>query len=169
MVFLLWWGSSTTCGVVSRALDSPCSRVNDIIHRLAEKIPTNNNILTVCNTFLVWEPLTWTVQTRLLGFPPAEDLTTTGTDFECLVGSTAFFRVVGSIDGRHVRIKPPTADAQRYFNRKLFSSIQMQTVCDCHDESLETGLCMCRKWTQLKVSALSEMVDNPVCHNPSHS
>ncbi|KAE8278864.1 putative nuclease HARBI1 [Larimichthys crocea] len=110
LVFLFWMASATSYRVVSRAFAIPRSTVHDIIHRVTEKVLRLKN--------------------RLIFFPSADQLQTTGAGFERLAGSAAFARVVGSIDGCHIRIKPPSADAQCYFNRKLFHSIQLQAVCD---------------------------------------
>ena len=55
---------------------------------------------------------------------------TVGAGFARMAGSAAFNRVVGSIDGCHVRVKPPSQDADCYLNRKLFYSVQFQAVVD---------------------------------------
>ncbi|XP_056456851.1 uncharacterized protein LOC130390755 [Gadus chalcogrammus] len=48
-----------------------------------------------------------------------------------LVRHRAFEKAAGAIDGCHVRIKPPSGpDGHCYRNRKLFSSIILQAVCD---------------------------------------
>ena len=38
--------------------------------------------------------------------------------------------IIGAIDGSHIPIKPPTVDAEQYYNRKKFPSIILQAVCD---------------------------------------
>lgn len=110
LVFLFWMASATSYRVVSRAFAIPRSTVHDIVHRVTEKVLR--------------------LRKRQIFFPSADQLQTIGAGFERLAGSAAFARVVGSIDGCHIRIKPPSADAQCYFNRKLFHSIQLQGVCD---------------------------------------
>ena len=40
------------------------------------------------------------------------------------------FPGIGAIDGSHIPIKPPTVDAEQYYNRKKFPSIILQAVCD---------------------------------------
>ncbi|KAM3611514.1 uncharacterized protein V6R79_019929 [Siganus canaliculatus] len=110
LVFLFWLASATSYRVVSRAFGIPRSTVNDIAHRMADKILTLKN--------------------RVIRFPSPDELQQIGTGFQRLAGSAAFGRVVGSIDGCHIRIKPPSADAQCYFNRKLFHSVQLQAICD---------------------------------------
>ena len=110
LVFLFWMASATSYRVVSRAFAIPRSAVHDIIHRVTEQFLRLKN--------------------RLIFFPSADQLQRTGAGFERLAGSTAFARVVGSIDGCHIRIKPPSVNAQCYFNRKPFYSIQLQAVCD---------------------------------------
>lgn len=109
-MFLLWLASATSYRVVSRAFGIPRSTVHDVIHRVADKIIKIKN--------------------RVIHFPPPDDLQHIGAGFARLAGSPAFARVVGSIDGCHVCIKPLGADAQDYFNRKLFHSIKLQAVCD---------------------------------------
>ena len=64
--------------------------------------------------------------------PTAEELPRPGVRFARLAGSAALSRVVGAIDACHVRVKPPAEDAACYFNRKLFHSIQLQSICDDH-------------------------------------
>ncbi|XP_035465455.2 protein ALP1-like [Scophthalmus maximus] len=110
LVFMFWLASATSYRVVSQAFSIPRSTVHDIIHRVANKIISLKN--------------------RVIYFPPQEELERISTGFERLAGSAAFTRVVGSIDGGHIRIKPLSADVQCYFNRKLFQSIQMQAMCD---------------------------------------
>ncbi|KAM3619675.1 uncharacterized protein V6R79_011663 [Siganus canaliculatus] len=123
-VLAIYFDGQTTCGqtfgspdqhatsyrVVSQAFGIPRSTVNDIAHRMADKILTLKN--------------------RVIRFPSPDELQQIGAGFQRLAGSAAFGRVVGSIDGCHIRIKPPSADAQCYFNRKLFYSVQLQAVCD---------------------------------------
>ncbi|KAL7378403.1 hypothetical protein ABVT39_013006 [Epinephelus coioides] len=116
LVFLFWLASTTSYHVVSRAIGIPRSTVNDIIHRVADKIISLKN--------------------RVTCFPPPEELETLGAGFHRLAGSAAFARVVGSIDGCHIRIKPPSADPQCYFNRKLFY-FQLQAVCDTHCQLID--------------------------------
>ena len=110
LVFLFWLASGTSYRVVARAFDIPRSTVCDIIHRVTEKILT--------------------LRRRLIKFPQMEDLAGIAAGFQQLAGSASFQKVVGSIDGCHVRIKPPAEHAACYHNRKLFHSIQFQAVCD---------------------------------------
>ncbi|KAG9278155.1 putative nuclease HARBI1 [Astyanax mexicanus] len=67
---------------------------------------------------------------RVVHFPSPEELEAIGAGFCRLAGSPAFHHVVGSIDGSHIRIKPPGEFKEDYFNRKLFYSIQLQAICD---------------------------------------
>ena len=110
LVFVFWLASATSYRVVSRAFDIPRSTVYDIIHRVTDKVIKLKN--------------------QIISFPPRDELHNIGAGFERLAGSAALAKVVGSIDGCHIRIKPKSADAQCYFNRKLFHSIQLQAVCD---------------------------------------
>ncbi|TDG97605.1 hypothetical protein EPR50_G00228020 [Perca flavescens] len=67
---------------------------------------------------------------QVVRLPSEEDLPHVGAGFARLAGSAAFNRVVGSIDGCHVRVTPPIDDAACYLNRKIFYSVQFQAVCD---------------------------------------
>ncbi|XP_038153380.1 protein ALP1-like [Cyprinodon tularosa] len=50
-----------------------------------------------------------------------------------------FLKAAGAIDGCHVRIKPPSGpDGHCYRNRKLFSSIILQAVCDHQGRFIDT-------------------------------
>lgn len=62
--------------------------------------------------------------------PSEEELVAVGAGFARFAGSAAFCRVAGSIDGCHIRVKPPAKDAASYLNRKLFYSVQLQAVVD---------------------------------------
>ncbi|XP_034539820.1 putative nuclease HARBI1 [Notolabrus celidotus] len=110
LVFLFWLASATSYRVVSRAFGIPRSTIHDIVHKVSKTVNGLKN--------------------RVICLPPQDDLARIGAGFENLAGSAAFNHVVGSIDGCHIRIKPPSHDAQCYFNRKLFYSVQMQAVCD---------------------------------------
>ncbi|KAJ8375778.1 hypothetical protein SKAU_G00063580 [Synaphobranchus kaupii] len=44
--------------------------------------------------------------------------------------SPAFRRTARSINGCHIRVVPAAVESQDYLNRKLFYSVQMQTICD---------------------------------------
>lgn len=108
LVFLYWLAHAASYPVVSRAFDIPKSTVHDIIHRM-------------CKAVLA-------ILRRVISLP--ENLEVVGAGFARLAGSPAFSVAVGAIDGCHIRIKPPAANAACYFNRKLFASVQMQAICD---------------------------------------
>ncbi|KAK0151005.1 hypothetical protein N1851_007881 [Merluccius polli] len=62
---------------------------------------------------------------------PPHQIEEVGAGFAQLAGSPAFcVAVLCAIDGCHIWIKPPAEDASCYFNRKLFTSIQLQAICD---------------------------------------
>lgn len=67
---------------------------------------------------------------QVIHFPSQEDLPHLCAGFARLAGSAVFRQVVGSVDGCHVCVKPPTEDTACYLNRKLFYSVQFQAVCD---------------------------------------
>ena len=108
LVFLFWLASGTSYRVVCRAFAMPRSTVHMLVHRTSKKVVA-----------LLPQVI------RL----PAEG-GRLGAGFSRLAGSASFSRVVGSIDGCHVRVKPPKEDAACYFNRKLFYSVQFQGVVD---------------------------------------
>uniref|UniRef100_A0A3P9JIT2 DDE Tnp4 domain-containing protein n=1 Tax=Oryzias latipes TaxID=8090 RepID=A0A3P9JIT2_ORYLA len=84
------------------------STVSDIVHRTADR---NLQLMS-----------------RVIRLPSRAELPLVASRFEQLAGSAAFQKVVGSIEGCHIRIKAPKEDPASYFNRKLFYSIQMQAV-----------------------------------------
>lgn len=63
---------------------------------------------------------------KVIRFPSSDRLEEVGAGFTCLAGCLAF----NVVDGCHATIKPPTVNAQCYFNSKLFCSIQLQAICD---------------------------------------
>ncbi|KAJ8916417.1 hypothetical protein NQ315_014628 [Exocentrus adspersus] len=46
-----------------------------------------------------------------------------------------FPRVIGAIDGSHIRIDKPVDDSDSYIKRKSYHSIQMQAICD-HEKKI---------------------------------
>ena len=110
LVFIFWLASATSYRVVSRSFDIPRTTVHDMVHRISKKLLKLKN--------------------RVIHFPSRDELDTVGQGFARLANSQAFSRVVGSIDGCQIQVKPPSVDAQCYVNRKLFPSIQLQAVCD---------------------------------------
>lgn len=110
LVFLFWLASATSYRVVARAFDMPRSTIHRVVHRVSAKIAA-----------LLYD---------VVRHPSAQELPRLGARFARLAGSAAFNRVVGAIDGCHIRVKPPAEDAACYFNRKLFHSVQLQAICD---------------------------------------
>uniref|UniRef100_A0A671WXN9 DDE Tnp4 domain-containing protein n=1 Tax=Sparus aurata TaxID=8175 RepID=A0A671WXN9_SPAAU len=110
LVFLFWLASGTSYRVVSRAFDMPRTSVHRAIHTTSAKIAS--------------------LFAQTVHHPKEEELVTVGAGFARMAGSAAFSRVVGSIDGCHVRVKPPANDADCYLNLKLFYSVQLQAVVD---------------------------------------
>ena len=110
LVFIFWLASATSYRVVSRSFAIPRTTVHDMIHQFAKKLLKIKN--------------------QVITFPSQADLENVGNGYARLAGSPAFSRAAGSIDGCQIRIKPPSANAQCFSNRKLFPSIQLQAVCD---------------------------------------
>ncbi|KAK0142939.1 Protein ALP1-like [Merluccius polli] len=110
LVFLFWLASGTSYRVVCRAFAMPRSTVHMIVHRTSRKVVA--------------------LLPQVIRLPAEGDLGRLGAGFSRLAGSAAFSRVVGSIDGCHMRVKPPKEDAACYLNRKLLYSVQFQAVVD---------------------------------------
>lgn len=60
---------------------------------------------------------------QFIRWPRGEHARQVAREFE---SHSAFPRVVGAIDGTHIKINAPTEDAQSYINRKGTHSIQVQ-------------------------------------------
>ncbi|KAJ8349407.1 hypothetical protein SKAU_G00245370, partial [Synaphobranchus kaupii] len=119
LILAYWLAHGLTYSVVSRALGVPKTTVHDVTHRMAAQ-------LVRLKDQIIHHPMT------------AAALHNVGQGFAALAGHEAFSTCVGAIDGCHVRIKAPsTPDAQDYFNRKLFHSVQFQAVCDSKGQFLD--------------------------------
>ncbi|KAK0148853.1 Protein ALP1-like [Merluccius polli] len=112
LVFLFWLASGASYRVVSRVFGMPGSTVHRIVHRVTGEVVA--------------------IRHKVIHFPKtAEDLAAVTRGFAGLARHRAFLKAAGAIDGCHVRIKPPSGpDGHCYLNRKLFSSIILQAVCD---------------------------------------
>ena len=110
LVFLFWLASGTSYRVVSRAFDMPRTSVHRAVHTTSAKVAS--------------------LFAQMVHHPTEAELVVVGAGFAQMAGSAPFNWVVGSIDGCHVRIKPPAQDADCYLNRKLFYSVQLQAVVD---------------------------------------
>ncbi|XP_062407478.1 putative nuclease HARBI1 [Sardina pilchardus] len=112
LVFLFWLASGAYYRVVSRAFDMPKTTVHNVVHRVCEAIVA--------------------VMPKVIRVPSTADEQQVVSDgFARLAGHEVFRKVMGAIDGCHIRIKAPgQPHAQCYMNRKLFASYQLQAVCD---------------------------------------
>ncbi|KAL2095436.1 hypothetical protein ACEWY4_010155 [Coilia grayii] len=110
LVFLFWLASATSYRVVARAFDMPRSTVHRVVHKVSKKVA--NLLHTVVR------------------HPTGQELPRLGARFARLAGAAAFNRVVGAIDGCHVRVVAPKEHAACYFNRKLFHSVVLQAIVD---------------------------------------
>jgi hypothetical protein len=85
---------------------------------------------TVCRTVHgVVEEMT-AILHRVIHFPKAEEMEAVGAGFARLAGHEAFRCAAGTIDGCHMKALPPAEQKKSYFNRKLFTSIILQGMCD---------------------------------------
>ena len=120
LVFLFWLASGASCRVVSRVFGMLRSTVHRIVHRVTEEV------VAICHQ-VIHLPRT------------AEDLEAVSRGFAGLARHRAFRKAAGAIDGCHVRIVPPSGpDGHCYRNRKLFSSILLQAVCDHQGRFIDT-------------------------------
>jgi len=117
LVFLYWLAHAASYKVVALAFDIPKSTV----HRFVQKV--SRAILGLLK--------------NMVRLPEGEELEGVGAGFARLSGSLVFRVAVGAIDGCHIRIKTPAANAACYYNRKLFHSVQLQAVCDHRGKFLD--------------------------------
>ena len=108
LVFVYWLAHAAS--VVSAAFDILRSTIHNIVHRKSRAVIG--------------------ILGQTIRFPRGDQLEEVGAGFSHLAGCPPFTVVVGAVDGCHAQIKPPAANAQCYFNRKLFPSIQLQATCD---------------------------------------
>ncbi|XP_036002871.1 protein ALP1-like [Fundulus heteroclitus] len=120
LVFLFWLASGASYRVVARVFGMPRSTVHRIVHRVTEEVVA--------------------IRHRVICFPKTpEDLAAVTQGFKGLARHRAFLKAAGAIDGCHVRIKPPSGpEGHCYRNRKLFSSIILQAVCDHQGRFIDT-------------------------------
>ncbi|XP_049341063.1 putative nuclease HARBI1 [Astyanax mexicanus] len=143
LVFLYWLAHAASYRVVSRAFAIPRSSVHDIVHRVSKDVSE--------------------IIKRVITLPTGDDLEVIGAGFAHLAGSPAFTVAVGAIDGCHIRIKPPSANAQCYLNRKLFHSVQLQAICDHQGKCiLGDGGYPCISTPIKLLTPYREPVQNPV-------
>lgn len=64
---------------------------------------------------------------RIIKWPSRQSTQDIINDFKNIKG---FPDVIWALDGTHIRITPPSHHPEQYINRKGFSSIQLQCVCD---------------------------------------
>jgi hypothetical protein len=64
---------------------------------------------------------------KIISFPAGADAERVMTEFEEISG---FPRVLGAVDGCHIRIEKPREFPNSYINRKGFPSIILQGICD---------------------------------------
>nr|XP_033931525.1 putative nuclease HARBI1 [Pseudochaenichthys georgianus] len=151
LVFLFWLASGASCRVVSRVFGMPRSTVHRIVHRVTEEV------VAICHQ-VIHLPRT------------AEDLEAVSRGFAGLARHRAFRKAAGAIDGCHVRIVPPSGpDGHCYRNRKLFSSILLQAVCDHQGRFIDTYVGWPGHSTLLQGTISSQTGGTPVSniHSPS--
>lgn len=112
LVLLFWLASGASYRVVARVFDMPLSTVHRIVHRAMDDVMA--------------------VRCLFIHLPRTlEEVGALGEGFAHLAGHQVFSKAAGAIDGSHIRVQcPGAADGQDYKNRKLFSSVVLQAVCD---------------------------------------
>lgn len=88
LIYVYWLAHGLSYRVVSRVFSVPKSTVHRIVHKVAQ---------------FIWDNLQ-----RAIAFPKPADLDAVANGFAELSGSPVFNRAVGTIDGCHIRIKPPS-------------------------------------------------------------
>ena len=85
---------------------------------------------TVCRTVHGVVEEMMAILHRVIHFPKAEEMEEVGAGFARLAGHEAFRCAAGAIDGCHIRVLPPAEQKKSYYNRKLFTSIILQGICN---------------------------------------
>ncbi|XP_063080010.1 putative nuclease HARBI1 [Engraulis encrasicolus] len=117
LIYVYWLAHALSYTVVARVFNVPKSTVHRIVHRVANHISRNLH--------------------RAISFPQAGDLQAVGQGFADLSGTPGFKKIVGAIDGSHIRIKPPAQHRIDYLNYKGFYSINLQAICDARGKFLD--------------------------------
>ena len=117
-MFLYYLAHGLSLTVVCDAFDIPKSTVHDMLKRTTRDLKAHI--------------------TTVICFPPPHELPTIAAGFSELAHSPALSSVVGAIDGCHIRVQCP-GDEKRddYSNYKLFTSIQLQALCDHRGKFLD--------------------------------
>ena len=92
---------------------------------------------TVCRTVHGVVEEMMAILHRVIHFPKAEEMEAVGAGFARLAGHEAFRCAAGAIDGCHIKVLPPAEQKKSYFNRKLFTSIILQGICDGNGEFID--------------------------------
>lgn len=61
----------------------------------------------------------------------------TAAEFYRLENEFDFPGAIGAIDGCHIRVSPPKAEREHYYNRKMYHSINFQAICNNRREFLD--------------------------------
>ncbi|XP_063060688.1 putative nuclease HARBI1 [Engraulis encrasicolus] len=110
LVLLFWLACGAAYRVLSRSFDILRTTVHRMVHA------TSQQVMGIFG--------------QVVRHPTREEVVGISAAFTQLTGTQIFCRVAGSIDGCHIRVKPPKADEECYKNRKLFHEIFLQAVCD---------------------------------------
>ena len=110
LVAVYWLPCGASYRVTADAFGMPLSTVCRTVHGVVEEMMA--------------------ILHRVIHFPKAEEMEAVGAGFARLAGHEAFRCAAGAIDGCHIKVLPPAEQKKSYFNRKLFTSIILQGMCD---------------------------------------
>jgi len=110
LIYVYWLAHGLSYRVVSSVFNVPKATVHHVIHRVVQNI--------------------WVNLKKAISFPQAEEQQAVRQGFVQLSRTAAFNKVIGAIDGTHIRNKPPRQHQIDYLNYKGFYSINMQAICD---------------------------------------
>lgn len=135
LIFLYWLGSGSKLRILSSTFDVPLQSVERIIERWTILFNDNllHDVIKLPNTDAEYEEI--------------------ANGFKSKSKSGVISQCLGAIDGSHIRIICPTAEKERYFNRKQYTSMHVQAIVDhkkrflnvytgnfgsCHDQRVLT-------------------------------
>ena len=110
LVTVYWLACGASYRVTADVFGMPLSTVCRTVHGVMEKMMA--------------------ILHRVIHFPKAEEMEEVGAGFARLAGHEAFKCAARAIDGCHVWVLPSAEQKKSYFNRKLFTSIILEGICD---------------------------------------
>ena len=93
----------------------------DLSDRFNLSLSTIHEIIVRCTLFLS------NLSEEIIRWPSEEEMKVSAEVFK---KKSSIPNICGFIDGTHIRFDPPAEKLAEYLNRKKFSSIQVQAICD---------------------------------------